>query len=358
MVKLELNAFGDITSSTVLATRGQTLPGLGLVAFLSSRQNSHAMNNHGSVISVVGLQRTPQVGRLAVLLDMDEVLAEEDTPSSVGTVWDRLFSAQVAINDRGDHVLSGALQSSADIFLIEKNGLKFVQHGDVLPSFSTQPIEVRTRAPLLLANTGDVFWRATTAGGEAAFMRNHDPIVELGSIVAGGTVTGLADFESCFAVSPDGRYFVCRATLDGSREVALLFDFGLVLELPGCAGNAGTLRLVSGQARVGQPIELAMDEGHVAGAIARIIFSTQQRFPGWECGSLTPGGELLISQQHRIASVYAPPWDGTNPTSAVVAIPNDLALLDLELFAQGAFRTPGTRTLSLTNALRIQIGAP
>lgn len=79
---------------------------------------------------------------------------------------------------------------------------------------------------------------------------------------------------------------------------------------------------------------------------------------GAGCGVVRPFGELLISPAHRLGSLTLPPWNGSQPSTLVVPIPPDPALVDQVFFAQGVFQTPTSPRFTLTNALRIEIGAP
>lgn len=366
MLKLQLDELGNIVSSTTFGVFAQPIPGMpGFAMAGFGTSQTVAMNNHGDVISYV----STSVGEEMVLRNLIQPLARESQPSPVpGRTWKTLSVARVALNDHGDYVLSGVLNSTpttlSSAYLIEKNGQKFAQQGDVIPALSPLPITGSNAAPIFLTNNGDVFWRTSVLDGatvtDDAFLRNFEPIVVRGrTVVNGRLVTKLEAIDSCFAVSPNGRFFVASVELAGLGDALLFADFGLVLELPGCFANPGKLGLSAGAARVGENMEFFMDDGHVAGAVPRINFSTRQRIPGSECGVVGPFGEGMLSNVHRIGSLFPPPWDGTNPVTASIAIPPDLALVDAVIFAQGQFRRPGTRfDRTLTNALRIEIGAP
>jgi hypothetical protein len=220
-------------------------------------------------------------------------------PSPVpGRDWRTLDSTKVSINDRRDHVLSGTLNGSIDDnYLIVKNGQKFAQSGDVLPSLSQAPVGTGLAAPIVVSNTGDVYWgpRFNDANDES-FARNYEPIVKRGQVLPEGMlVESIPAAANGFAVSPNGRFFVGRVELQGIGSAVVCADFGLVLELPGCAGNAGTLELESGMALVGGRFSLALDHAQVAGAIPALTFSTRAASESSECGLPTPFGEVLLS---------------------------------------------------------------
>jgi len=290
------------------------------------------------------------------------VAVELSESSVVGRNWRTLDLTKVALNDFGDYVVTGALEGSVNTYLIEKNGEKFVQSGDVVPGYSASPIAAGRAGPIYIANTGDVFWRAETAAGESTYMRNFQPIVKAGTTeVDGNLVEELPPNEHSFKISPNGRFLLGRIqTLQTVGESSVLVDFGLVVEVPGCHGNPGQLFKVMGEARLGETLQLAMDEGQEPGVIPVISFATQPRVPGSDCGVVTPSGELLISTGHRIANRVLPTWNG-NPTAVNVPIPNEPALVNLKLWAQGFFRDvngSSGEVTRMTNGLLIEVGPP
>jgi hypothetical protein len=357
LARFQLDDDGNVLEETVLAYPGVVVEALETT--VNSLPSSFfptglAMNKHGDFITFIG--GTGNVN--AIMLNMEFVLALERSPSPVGAPWNALFQTRAAINDRREYAFSGSL-SGPNPYLVVKNGAKFVQAGDVLPSFSTNPIAVGGAAPIYIANTGDVFWRAETSSNESAFMRNHEAIIiQNRTIVEGRLVTKLEEDAQAFASSPNGRFLAGRVEFGANNDAILFADFGLVLDIPGCHGNLGVLTHESGKPLVGDHLEFAMDNGQGAGALAKIVFSLRQRIPGSDCGVNFPFGEVLTSAAHRVGIAYLPPWNGTQPTTVDIAIPNSLSLVDGVFFAQGYFRMPGTRNLRLTNGMRIELGAP
>jgi hypothetical protein len=361
LIRYDLDAHGDVLATTVLATNGQLSPALGepLIG-LAIAPNEHvlALNARGDFLTVMR-----SLGGDALIVNGDTVVAREGVASSVGVPWRTLDLAKVGINDFGEFVMSGTLgEMSETLYLIEKNGQKFARSGDVLAGFSSSPLTAGRAAPIEIAGTGHVFWRAETQTGEVGFLRDHEPIVKAGTTLVGGNlVLSLPSNQHAFAISPDGRFFLGRIQqLENVGESTVLVDFGLVLRVPGCSGNAGMLTHVSGDARVGQTFRLGMDAGQEPGVLAMLAFSRQARVLGSGCGAPTLAGELLIAAP-LLGTVALPPWNGTAPSTLALFVPNDPALVDLELHAQGLFQDvtgPTFQAPRLTNALRIQIGAP
>ena len=354
----QLDDLGNVVSHTIFAMDDMAIDAMGgaLVRSFGTSEGNYDINERGDVLCFVGTS----LGN-AVLLNLTTPVAREFTPTSIPfRDWSVLGTGRCAINDLGDYVVSGTTTGATTAYLIEKNGQKFVMQGDVLPAFSPNPIGAGSNAPIVIANTGDVFWRAVELGSATneAFMRNHEPIVRVGDrTLEGDVITDLELSDASFAVSPNGRFFV--GAVDLADQDALVFvDLGLVLPLSGCLGNPGKLELASGAARVGQNMVFSMDDGHVTGALCRINFSTRRSLPSSECGLNTPFGEWMISGSHRVGSLFPPPWNGVDPTLVGTTVPPDPVLVDAVFFAQGIFRKAGTANITFTNALRIEIGAP
>jgi len=356
LIRYQLDDAGSITGTTVLATEGMLVPaGLRLLGQQCMLNNEHilAVNNRGDVITLIAQDAVQWL-----VINMETAVAKKGTPSPVGGLWRDFSQSRVAINDRGDWVISGAVEDPVG-YLIVKNGQKFVQQGEVFPAISPLPLGNGSLAPLYIANNGDVFWHGRI-GASDSFMRNKDAIVISGQTIVGNRlVTSILGGENGFSISPNGRFWVGLAQLQSIGTAALFSDFGLVLEVPGCHGNQGKLSLASGKALLGNDIQLAMDRGQAAGAVTAVYFSRQSVLSPNGCGIRVKGGELMLGPPllgHRTLAA----WNGVNPSVGTFRIANQISLLDAVFFAQGVFFKPGhpTEEVRLTNALRIEIGAP
>lgn len=358
LVRYRLDDLGSILDTTVLATEGMTVPaGMTLRGMTCLGNNDHiiAVNDRGDVITLIADDSDQ-----ALVINMETIVARSAMASPVGKPWRNLSLSRVAINNRGDYVVTGSVgqPNDPDGYLIVKNGQKFVQSGDILPDITR--VNNGTLAPIYVANTGDVFWQARGSTGDA-FMRNLETIVHAGRTVVGGNlVTSINGSENSFSSSPNGRFFVGSIELQTAGTTVAFIDFGLVLELPGCLGNPGKLSHASGKALVGGEFQVAMDDGQAAGAAASLFFSQQALLSQNECGvNIEPYGELMLSPP-ILGPRSLPAWDGANPSLATIRIPNRISLMDTVFFAQGFFLAQGhpTEPFRMTNALRIEIGAP
>ena len=354
LVRIQLDARGAAVSKNVLLTRGQLVPVLnGTVTVLGNFATSCAFNRHGDFLSVAYAASGG-----ALLHNLDTVLAREGDPAPVaGRTYRTLGLSHVALNDLGEYAFSATLDGATDNYCIIKNGQKFVQAGDVLP-FLLAPLANGTAAPLRLANSGDLFWRANDVNG-GAFLRNMDVIVQENVTQVGGELVTRAQLtDDAFDVSPDGRFWAGRVQLQTSGDALLTVDFGLVAPWTGCSTNAAQLRKASGDALTGQRLTLELDGAQALGAVPALLIARHGLRSGAGCGVATAGGELLVEPASHIATLLGAPWAGA-PVPFAIDIPADPALVDLELFAQGLFVDASTTPrLRLANALRIQVGAP
>jgi len=262
------------------------------------------------------------------------------------------------LNDLGGYAalvrLSG--DPATDELLIV-NSAKLAQEGDVLPALAPAAL-VELGDTLRCTDSGPVFWHARTngpAGTNEAYMRDREPFLRSGvSRIAGRLVTGLDPGNGSYEVSADGRFWLGRVDVESLRRLLVRADFGAAVPLPGCTPNAGTLRHTGGLVLSGATIELTLDGPVAPGALASVQFSLGAAGPG-DCGIATPFGELLIDPRRRVGALAAGIF-ASAPIAVPLALPADPALVDLELFAQGAFVAPGG--LTLTNGLRLVVGAP
>jgi len=359
LCRFRVDGSGNVLASEVLLTKGQFLAALGTtVSDVPNTEHSLSVNDRGDWMTLVqGLG-----GANAYVINGTTVVAREGAPSPVaGRNWSLLINIpRLSLNARGEYAFTGRLDGTTDTYLVVKSGQKFAQSGDVYPSFSASPLLNGTAAPVVLTDGGDLFWRADSLlQTDDAFLRNFTPLIQANRTVFNGDlVINLEPTDNAFSVSPNGRYFAGRVDLQLGGEAVLFIDLGLTLPLPGCAGNPGSLAVTGGLALPGNALEFALDDGQAPGAVPTLAFSSREPTPFSECGLLLPFGELLISPAHRLGSLALSPWNGTQPSTLVVPIPPDPALVDRVFFAQGVFQTPTSPRFTLTNALRIEIGAP
>lgn len=360
LVRLSVGATGELLSREVLLRKGDAVAAAGgdTLASFAPAEHALALNERGEHLELVKLTLTGW----AWLRNADTVLAQDAFPSPLpGVVWRTLQNVpRCALNDFGDIVYTGALDTADNRDVIVKNGAIFVRKGDVLPALAPAAVGDTSPTPLVLTNGGDLFWfTKTDAESDAALLRNREVVLRRGITRVGGElVSAISAVDGAFAVSPDGRFLIARVTL-GEQDALVWADFGLVVPVPGCAGNAGRLTLASGQARAGQHLEFALDAGQAPGVRPFLAFSSRAARPSSSCGLPTPFGELLLSPADRLAVFPLAPWTGS-PVTLDVPIPNTAALIDAEFLAQGYFLDAGSATerVRLSDGLRIQLGAP
>lgn len=363
LIRLDLSSTGALLATTVLATKDMNLPLIpgAKVTTLSATEHGMDVNRQGDVI--VQVSAGPGQGKTAVWINLDTIVAQEqqDTPIP-GVKWRGLGGAKCGINNNGGYVVSGNTDAT-DSFLIVKSGQKFVAGGDILPQFSTGPVQQNSLSPIVLTDHDDVFWVARFAGtSDDAFARNYEPIVQRNrTTVEGNLVVGIVADENAFSVSPNGRFFIGRVDIQSVGFSVVFIDFGLVEEIPGCTGNPGQLKLVSGKPLVGQTMMLSVDNGQAPGVIPTLAFSTRPAIPNNPCGLPTVFGEVLISPANTRLIEILDPWNGVDPVTYELAVPNLISLVDATFYAQAAFfdsKRPSSEKYRLTNALRFELGPP
>ena len=365
LIRFQVDSSGNLLSTDVLAVKNQIVPALGgdQINALGNTEHVISMNRHGDYITLVD----PVVGGAAYLLNLNTVLAQESGPSPIpDRNWKTLtLLPKLSLNDFGEYAFSGALDGSTNAYLVVKNGEKFAQEGDALPALAPFVMGKGSSAPIYIANSGDVFWWVQASDGGAnidAYMRNDQVIVQQNrTVIEGIQVTKIESGESAFHVSPDGRFWLGKVDLQIIGHALIMVDFGLVVPVPGCLGNPGKLRVLDGRPLPGSRIRFSMDNGQALGVTPVLIFSQHAAIPGSDCGIPSAFGEVLINTASKIGRSFGPLWGGS-PSIISVNIPPSLALVDMELFAQGFFWDVGDQTpaenFRLTNALRIEVGAP
>jgi hypothetical protein len=254
-------------------------------------------------------------------------------------------------------VLDGALDENV---VLLKNGQPLFREGELVPSLSpgVPPRRLANLGLVRLSNSGNVYWQAlinTEAPSRGSFMRDRQPILQAGvSLVDGELVTGFAYASDNFDISPSGRFWIGRVTLERTGDALVTADFGASRVLPGCTPNASTLRHTDGLVLAGHTIRLVLDGPAAPGALATLHFASAAARPGSACGITTPFGELLLDPTRVVGMLVAGIAAG-GPVVLDLPIPANVALVDRQFFAQGVFVGAG---LELTNGLMLEIGAP
>ena len=364
VARLQLGPAGELLSTEILVREGLAHPAI--TGNISRVGHEIALNERGDFMMSA---RGSSGDTGAILINGVAVARHEESSPAQGREY-AFFSGNVDLNDFGDWAFIGAVHGDGptnhSLVVFIKNDQLFAQEGEVLPSLGSPLIEPSSLtgesifAPICLTNSGDLFWVAQTENGDA-FMRNRDVLVREGGVLDGRTVSNTLGFDGTFHASDDGRYWVGTVVLDDGDWALVRADLGLVVTVPGCLGNRGSLRVGSGLSVAGHQIELQLDDAQAVGALPILTLSLAPAMGRPGCGIATPLGEILISPAAVIGSVRGPVWNGS-PSSIVLSVPDNLALVGLTYYAQGLFwdaagRLPG-ESIRLTNAIRGEIGAP
>lgn len=375
LARLETNGAGVLVSEEILAWEDHPLPGKGeIVGALGTGQRQLALNNAGQYMGYVELGDGPPASRDSALLLDGDLLFREGEPSILdGRSYASQIGAKFDLNDFGDYVttafVDGDPESNA---LLIVNGELFAQKGEIYAPFAPDRVDQWGPAPHYVANSGDVFWHALTDGEESmdqAISRNMEAVIRKGvTVVDGEIVTSIERGERGYNVSDSGRFLLAEVETGGNNTVQVLADFGTHFPLPGCVGNAGTLRKVGGEARLGGTMELELDDAQGPGVLPIVYWSFHNagdpiETAALQCGVSLPVGEVMIDLRpaSRLGVMRLAPWTGA-PAPIQIPVPNDPSLVNAKVFGQGVFwdaaQTTGGPTFQLTNGYYVEIGAP
>jgi hypothetical protein len=165
-------------------------------------------------------------------------------------------------------------------------------------------------------------------------------------------------------LSPSGRFWIGDLLLLGPLGLdpgsLVLADFGLAEPIRACTPNPASLAFAEGLVLAGRTGTFRLEGGPAPGARSLLYFALGSAVDAAGCGLPFPFGEVLLDRSAGFFLQNGPSYAGA-PVDIPLSIPLDLALVDLELFAQGVFfdplAVPGQR-VTLTDALRLEIGAP
>ena len=371
LVFVTLDEEGNLVSENVYMKEGDVVgPGLMPIQLFGTATHSVAFNNRGDIMAFVDTSASSSTDGF-IFLNYQQIAREGDDSPVEGRTWSSLASPELDVNDYGEYVFSGTISGDTQTnSLIIKNGDKYKQQGDVIPTMAPRKIHSFFSAPIFITNAGGVFWFCKTDENDSAkdsgIFLNERMLVQEGITPVDGTfVRILETLTESFTVPPDGRYLVFWAQLDDSRTGAFLIDVGVVTRLPGCAENTGWLGHRSGLPLLGERMAFEMDDGQGTGVLPILFMSTMPIAGYPPCGIETYAGELLIdlSPANGNPALFqlGVPWGGA-PVVQYVDIPDDPILADAVVYAQGLFWDAGDQlpeqNLLLTNALRIEFATP
>jgi len=385
VVEIHINEFGFVTETNVLMVEGQTFPmdldptdddDMIFEGYAPSTNFHFAgVNRFGDFIW--GPETTASSNEGYILINFDTIAAREgqtfDAPGNPDLDGRHIINFsqfEADINDFGDYFHTAGLNGAANTPLANTNailmlnGEVYIQEGQTLPSLNGATIGNTTNAPLYISNSRDTYWvadlRNTLASEDLAYMRNHEVILRKGQDFVGDfLIQELRSAPNGINVSKDGRFWIGEVVFQGSLDAALMVDFGLALELPGCVGNPGTMTVRNGAARAGEVLRLNLDNGQAPGVSTILLISGRPPIGG-DCGFMTSFGELLAVAPYAFIGV-GPTWVGP-PAVFTLNIPNNISIVDSTWYSQAMFFDLGStlpgEDIRLTNGMKLEIGAP
>jgi len=216
LVLLELDASGALLSETLIAreyyVHGGGAPS-NLLQGVWGWDQAAALSSNGEMMWV-----ERQAGLTDVAYLDGVPIAQTGGASPIaGRSWGYIGHPELDLDERGNWVFKGLLDNSDTLNeVIVKNGVKFVQEGDVLPAIAPYRLEEETAMdPALggggadLTKAGDVLWWGhwdnPDSSRDTGLFLNERLIVEEGVTQIGGcVVTGIRSDPQRFFVSDSG----------------------------------------------------------------------------------------------------------------------------------------------------------
>lgn len=208
--------------------RGDIAPKFGLpISRIVTNPHTIALNASRQLMYIVQLEGAQTANDYAIYLDDEPIAVEGRVHRPSGLDYHRLQSANVTLNDRGDHAFTATLINEHDktIDVLLRNFEIYAAEGETFPTIAPSPLYRIVGHPLL-AETGELFWIGRWKQGEVfktGLFRNRELLVEAFVSTAGGQlIESMGHYSSRLAVSDDGHWAIVEATIEGDREAAIL----------------------------------------------------------------------------------------------------------------------------------------
>ncbi|MDF1800238.1 MAG: hypothetical protein P1V81_13745 [Planctomycetota bacterium] len=365
LMRLTVDLAGNLASETVVWKESDVLPGTtGMVTDFGTGPHQFDMNDSGSILFYADTD-LPTGTDGFIYADSTQLAAEGGPSPVVGRLWSSLASPEVALNNSGDYAFSGSLQGdSASNLLLVKNGSKFRQEGDPVPSIPAFTFTSFGSGPLDLADNGDLLWYGDwndpATDFDTGLFLNDELIVQEGVTTIGGVVVdSLSGVQEGYFISDDGRFIIFEATLDdGTNGAFLATRSGSIVSVPGCFPDGSTMAWSAGEPKVGSVLNLDYNAPVAAFGVRYLGVSTTSLADGSGCGVFAPGiGEILIGITPPDPFLLPMGAHVGTGTTVPLAIPNDVSFVGLTFHLQ-SFNVylSGPTPITITNALELTLG--
>ena len=261
MLRVDLDALGNIVSETSLAMEGETLPGpnhMTPIQGFSFSKGRQSINDNGESMWYVDDEHATAGG--STLSDANIYLTDsanvntllyneaDPFPTDPMDTFDHFSTAEIDLNNSGDFVFSGFDRgpSADDSWLFKSIGgvIEVIAHeGDPVPAAISGPWLIAGASfggIVPFSNNGDVLWFLdwddpdTTI--DTGLFFNDDLLLQEGVSMLGGLVVDdIPNSDSEIAMSDSGAFGIIEVVLEGDPAGDL--DAVYVVEL---GGNIGT----------------------------------------------------------------------------------------------------------------------
>jgi hypothetical protein len=218
---------GGVPTRTPIALEGdEPFPGRFITDF-GTGPHQWAFNDSGSVMYRGDLDGD-STNDTFFAIDGVVVAREGDASPVAGRNYGSLSSQSVDLNNNGDYVFKADLDGdTATDDMIVKNGVKFIQTGDLLPNgFILTSIGSGTGS-LSMDDAGNILWYgdwndADTDIDTGLFLNDILLVQEGVTMIDGLVVDTISSGQDAFYLSRNGEWVIFEATLEGGIEGAFL----------------------------------------------------------------------------------------------------------------------------------------
>ena len=378
----DVSVSGTVQNVRTISHQGAILPSGETIAAVSPTMLD--LNRGGEVLYGAFIASfTGGGGEANALLVDDRIIAHAGGAGPVqGSSWFNFDGADV--NDEGDWVARGRLQVGSTAHLAVATEDRIVaKTGDSVPAiapatfrgFRVCPFNCGSHALFdqsqpRLSSSGETFFLAdygdaATATAGAGLFLEQDMIVGSDRGIRGlgydAVIESIGNgLEGGFLVSPAGRFVLFDASVEpaasaGNVQAVCLLDLGGIEASSACPVSSAKLRRERGFALPGQRLELALESQASARSRSLLLLTDRSGNAGDACDPrlvLASANAFLLPSASTALSAVG------KRTTFALEIPDDPRLAGLGIHVQGLLIDSPTRSVELSNALRIEIGIP
>lgn len=234
-IRLHLSSGGALVTEQLLAKEGDTPIGVGAtVVDIGFGPHQTAINSTGQALYRVQLN-APSDRDQAIYLNNSLIARESEASPVAGRVFENLNNRALSIGDHGDFIFKADLDgdTSTDYILV-RNGVGYRQEGHTAPpiapySFVGNNAFGAPDGPIYVDMYGTVLhyaeWNDPDTSRDSGLLLGDTLLIQEGAtVIDNQLVDRIESGPYAFALSPNGRYLIFRATLEDNRDGVYLAE--------------------------------------------------------------------------------------------------------------------------------------